>query len=222
MHQSKTYLLIFLLFNITILSHDHFVEIDQLQTFSYILRLKFPEHIKKIPFIKAYYKGKLLIFDQDFCILSESKMVSKFFLFITKAENAPLVKSNGNNIIYLERKKRKPYKFFSITLENKQWIVKEEDKDTSLKIPDTSIILLLNPAFIESINTQNFKHQGIIESAYLIFLPKIIINKKIKQEELIQDNELSILASCDLNTFHTPAKKHTKQEGNTLMSLRTS
>lgn len=219
MYRFKAYLIIIFLFNIKILAHDHFVEVDQLEAFSYILRLKFPKHIKQIPQIKGYYKGKQLNFDKDFCILSESKVVSKFFLFITKAENAPTIKSNGNNILYFSRQKNKPFKLFSITLENKLWIVKEE-KDISHKIPESSIIILLDPDFVESIKEEN--HLNVkMESTYLIYLPKIIINTKVKQIDLDRDSELALLSACDLNAFHSNIQTHKKHQGIVSISLRT-
>jgi hypothetical protein len=184
-------------------------------TYTYMLRIKFPPLLHKIPPICSYYKGKKLTFDQDFALISETKNGVNFSLFITQPEYAPKPKCDGNTIRYFERHAHKPGKFFHINrlpYGSQMWrVIEKKVEHIPLRLPDDTIILLLDPKFVSEI--KQIADSQLVSDLYqnnLIALPTIILKPDLNQEELTHTTELSLLAACDLNTFHMPTKEKTQ------------
>lgn len=195
---------------------------------SYIIRLEFPASVKKIPAVSGYYKGYKLEFDNDMCIIPESRCYNNFAIVVTNQVNH---KSDRNNIQYLERMENKPCRLFYITREydinnpeaTTSWSIEEEkEHNLPLRLPESAFVLLLNPKYIDTISydkQMKLKLNKVKDS--VIILPTIVISPTITEEELNKSSIYTLLASLDANAIHTQPKKAVKQERTVLISMNT-
>lgn len=193
----------------------------------YILRIDFPPQTDTIPPICGYYKGYKLEFDNELCILPESQMCDKFVLVITPQINH---KSDGSNIKYLERSEKQPCRLFYLTGEYNaptstltNWCIEEEKiKNVPLRLPDSALVLLMNPRHIDKViyskNRKNLNKK--IEQKTFTMLPTIVIKKQITQKELNSASIYTLLASLDANAVHVPIKRAVKNERGIVISMR--
>lgn len=202
---------------------------------SFIFNIEFPLTISNIPVINGYYKGERLKFDKDFCIINEEAKATSFTLIVTEQIK---LKSDGNNIKYLERIKNQPCKFFYINQVEKTdskaeetdivWKI-EEETDINLlptKLPDNSIVIVLDPTYIQGLKLQNGKNKNIQcnNKSILIKLPTLALKLKDTQDEedLLTAFDYASLATLDLNAIHAKTKESVKNNDTSIISMRTN
>ncbi|MCL4361654.1 hypothetical protein M1446_04860 [Candidatus Dependentiae bacterium] len=205
---------------------------DDKTALSFIFSLEFPIGLSNIPVINGYYKGEKLKFEKDFCIINEDTKITSFTLIVTEQIK---IKSDGNNIKYLEMVKEQPCKFFYITqVEQKEgetdiaWKV-EEEVDTKLlpsKLPDNSIVIVLDPSYVQGLKTQASKTKNIQcnNKSILIKLPTLALKIKENEEEedLLKAFDYAALATLELNAFHAKTKEEVKNKETSIISMRTN
>lgn len=192
---------------------------------SFLLNINFPKELSKTPSLYGYYKGCRLEFEKDFCIVPENNKCANFTIVITPKVN---YKTDGNNVQYLERIRDIPCKMFFTFQETKDsennlclWNIEELkiSETTSLKIPDNSILLLVEPKFVGNIS-ENIKKKKDFESA-LIDLPEInICLENSSKEELFTSFDHAALSAPDLNPIHAKIKKNIIHNQNSVISMR--
>lgn len=183
----------------------------------YLFTVKFPSNIKKMPVLCGYYKGKPLDFDKDFCIISQKEPVNQFTLVITDQISFP----HESNIKHLERIEGNPCNLYYITKKDDiTWCVEEQNiKDLPLKLPNDSIILLINPEYVEFIDNNI---RSVSNKKNIIDLPCVVIKSNISQQELLTASISSLLASLDVKSIHAQVEKALKQEGAVISELKVS
>ena len=188
---------------------------------SYILKINFPQTVKIIPDICSYFKGYKINFDRDLCVINQPTHINQFILVITPQVNH---KSEGNNIKYLERIENQPCRVFYLTNNvdntiNSNWSILEEDIDNlPLRLPDESLVILMNPNYLDSLKNKVDNENNI--NNIVINLPELIIKQTITQEELTTASIYALLASFDSNAIHTPVKKISKKEKDVIASVK--
>jgi len=145
--------------------------------FSYIINIGVEDiRLNNDEPIIGYYKGNKFIFDNFMAIINESQKKQYINLIFT-----PQIRYKRN---YIERVKDKDCKFFylkSIYKDNKfaGWQINEESDDLIPdKFPKNSLIILLDPKFIDKISYVKSK----INNEFIYQLPTIFIKKDLYYE----------------------------------------
>jgi len=185
------------------------------ETHTYVIRVKFPSSIVTIPPLCGYYKGEKLVFTDNQAVFTDTDSCSCFPLVITSELSH---KSDGGTILYLERKNSLACRLFYISRttqeysEKNQWTVEEEPiSELPLRLPENSIILLMNPDHILSLQSARISSKKTTFSDKVVQLPSVIIKKNISEEELKAASDNAILASMDINAIHTRITKATQE-----------
>lgn len=181
---------------------------------SYILKIDFPDFIKKIPNLCAYYKGYTINFNENICLIRQDSFINQIVLVITPEIKH---KSEGNNIKYLERVDNKPCRVFYIINRldknnNCNWYFEEESLDNlPLRLPEGSLVILMDPKYVDCLTTEGI--QEISKNSYgsLINLPKIAIKKDVKYENINTSMNYVWLASFDIRAIHTKLRTQIKK-----------
>lgn len=180
------------------------------EIFTYMFRIKFPYHIENAK-VCAYFKGYKLEFENDLALILQHKPITNLFVVITEQVNN---KKTANNIRYLERIKNKNCRFFYVTrkfdnIANEYcgWKIHEEDsKNIPIKIPEKSIVILLNPNFVSGLSYN--EADNFCDNKNLISLPTLKIKSNIKQKDLNKSCLNSCMNSFNTNTMHINNKKN--------------
>jgi hypothetical protein len=184
----------------------------------FIGSVQFPTSLEMVPDIRIYYAGKKVTAEVDnhakkvIYTIPELKQRAVFYLLIT-----PTIEfsSHENTVPYLKLNPHVPYKFYILELastvptnKNKKrdiaafrpeyaWNIKEIKLDiTGGRIPDETIIIQYNPAFIQT-----------IEGGNAIQLPKIVIRPDIvsmlgSEQKLHELSQKWFLAALHTDTIH--------------------
>lgn len=185
---------------------------------SYILRLRFPSHIK-VPTLCGFYKGYRLDFSSDICIIKEAHSCPSFSIVIAEDITTTL---DGTTIQSLEQIPSKKCRMFYITKNIKkdgsiEWDVEEESQENiPTVLPKAAIILLFNPDYIDKIDPSTGKNPTQEE---VFSLPLIEIKKDISQKELDQTSTASWCASVDIRGIHRATNVTKKKDALRLISL---
>jgi hypothetical protein len=201
----------------------------------FIGSIQFPTTLEMVPDIRIYYAGKKVMAEIDshakkvIYTIPEIKQRSVFYLLTT-----PTIEfySHDNTIPYLKLNPHVPYKFYILELvsaanKNKKrdayrpeyaWNIKEIKLDiTGGRIPDETIIVQYNPAFIQT-----------IEGGNAIQLPKIVIRPDIvsilgSEEKLHELSQKWFLAALHTDTIHESAQSPIKMspQPKTVLALTT-
>lgn len=187
----------------------------------------FPKTVKKIPQICLYQGGERFTSETDkdgkrACFtLPVDKSCTTFALLITDGLQ---YKSEKNTIQYLKINTKQPYKFYAMELikaprkqyrvpsEQKKpvtpdhWVITKEELGSDGRIPDDTIIVLLNSEYVDEVRAE----KGFE-------LPTIVIKNDVLaiagSETQLQDNAIGLLlSSLDLNPLHPIFKTHMRQE----------
>lgn len=185
---------------------------------SYILRLRFPSHIK-IPALCGFYKGYRLNFSSDLCIIKEALNCPSFSIVI--AEDIT-ISGDGHTIHCLEQIPSKKCRMFYLAKSIKkdgliEWEVEEESRENiPLVLPKAAIILLFDPDQIDKIDPVLQKkgpHEDVVS------LPLIEIKKDISQKELDDTCKASWCASVAMRGIHRATGVTKKNDALRLISL---
>jgi len=181
----------------------------------FVGNIVFPQNLKNIPHISLYQRGLKIQAEIDNSgkkiqfTISEEKKYKKFHFLIAQYIQP---KIENNTVKYLKIGIKQSYKLYKLELveiydpqksRNKKesnfyhWEIKEKKIGSQRIIPDDTLIIIFNPQYIEKIEGgSNFE------------LPKIFIKNDIlklagSEEKLCDEVNELLMASLDLNIFHT-------------------
>ncbi len=194
----------------------------------YPCTVEFPKTIKKVPELCIYHGGERFIGEIDTtgrraCFsLPIDRSCTHFTLLITQELQ---FESEDNTVQFLKIDAKQAYKFFTMQLrkgsrkryvssidtkqqaEPDQWIIRPSKVSPDGRIPDETIIVLLNADYVERVEgDQGFE------------LPTIYIKENVAEiagsEQLMHDKSVEmILSSLDYKPIHANTKVATRQEG---------
>jgi len=175
----------------------------------------FPQNVKNVPQIFLYQRGLKLQAETDNAskkiqfTITEEKKYNKFHFLITQYVHP---KIENNTVQCLQIGKKQDYKLYKLELveihdpqksstkkgsDFCHWEIKEKKIGPEKIIPDDTLIILFNPAYVEKVEGgNNFELRKICIKSDLL--------KLAGSEEKLHDevNEL-LMASLDLNILHT-------------------
>lgn len=196
---------------------------------TYLLKIKFPNHIIEVPKIIGCYKGYRLEFENNLCFIEQSYQGHHQFVLIITPEIEP--KLEGNNVKYLERKNDKPCRLFYLTGKYDQtfeknkinWQIEEENSENiPTRLPEDALVLLTNPRFVRGVKSiPNESMESMQDLDSLIILPEVILKNEITQKELNESSVYSLLASLDSNAICTPPIKKASNHIKTVVISKT-
>lgn len=219
-------------------SNYYFSPFQEKLNFSYSFSVKVPPAIiKNLPPVCAYYKGEKLNFESNFCIIYEDSKMASFTIVITPDITR---KAEDKNVYYLERKEDLPCVIYYVNQVEKvnspdfqnydiEWHIDKETntKNMPKRLPDNSIIILLDPEYIDDLKVKDLdqKNIEISGSSVIVSLPDLILKSKNNSLKAIQDAlDNALLASLDQKPFHRSSNDTLAQQAveNTVISKKTS
>jgi hypothetical protein len=194
----------------------------------YPCTVEFPKTLKKVPEICIYHGGERFIGEVDTtgrraCFnLPIEKSCTHFNLLVIEELQ---FESEKNTIQYLKIDTKQPYKYYTMELvrasrkryvpsdrknqesEPDRWIIRSGKVSPDGRIPDETIIVLLNANYVERVEGSNGFE-----------LPTIFIKENIVEiagsEQRLHDKSVEmILSSLDYNPIHVNTKIATRCEG---------
>jgi hypothetical protein len=183
--------------------------------------IQFPEKLKEIPSLRAYFAGKVIPAEVDQTAkkvsfsLSQERTSSFFCILITEASNIDFKTKDGNTIEHLKLKdSSQPYVCYTLELVSEylptdestpagtpkqmayKWIIKEIKLGGAGEIPDSCVILCYNPLYIDH-----------LEGGSTIELPKLVVKNNLLElmggSQAVQDHAAQLLLSAlDLDAIH--------------------
>jgi hypothetical protein len=184
----------------------------------YSLKAKLPTSLTNLKeSLPVYYKGHKIDLAQGWNKLPECSEPCTFSLLITEDVDFT---AKGNTVRFLKRKADQEYLWYDLTLnffdeikhENQEqstsaapakktysWEIEQrESADTPDRIPEHTIVLLTNPAFIASLQTET-----ALPGAIDIVLPTIIFKDDV-DPTAFKESSLNILMGpvLDLDAIH--------------------
>ena len=176
---------------------------------SLLLTIEFPTAIKEIPKLRVYHYSKhsANIVDTEVCsgalemTIHEDSSCSGFGVLVTEQLEPP----TKNNPTYISVDKGAPYKYYKINRASTagpnepQWIISEfSGIGTPSRIPENTVIVLVDPSLIEGLKPVTWKpHPGIVK------LPNLVISKTITQEQLTKSFQETRLSALNIDPIHT-------------------
>lgn len=173
----------------------------------FMCTIQFPEKLKEIPSLRAYFTGKVLPPEVDQTAkkvsfsLNQDRTSSFFCLLVTESSNIDFKTKDGNTIEHLKLKDpTQPYVCYTLELVNEQgaykWLIKEIKLGSNGEIPDSCIIMCYNPLYIDH-----------LEGGSAIELPKIVVKNNLLEliggSQAVQDHAAELLLSAlDLDAIH--------------------
>lgn len=207
MKQTKSLYISLILLSIALGSLTTATTTQTEQSNSYILTLQVPSYITDTAGIKGYYKGYQIDLTEQWALLPECGNPLTFSLLLT--DNVS-IKGKGNTIRYLERMDELPFKWYDLTLKFENiatgttysWNVEERDRTNApSRIPDTTIIILINPDFISSLSAS--EAQTMVNSSSNICMPTILFKEDIAPAEFKDSLVQTIMGTLNLDAIHT-------------------
>ena len=215
-----------------------FLPLAQAQTVPFIGSIEFPQTVRSIPTLCGYYKGTRFCIDTtqnevsntaSFKIEESKNCTQLSLLFATKVVPFALKMAPNkydNKILGLKVPSNSDYALYelnkmAICKEGKDcsysWEITQKKLPTDRSLPEKTIIILLNPEFVESIRSIRWKPEDNIA-----LLPVIAITETQGINDKLQKAAITLrLASMDLNAIHAPIKTQTKKDDLTLCIIRT-
>jgi hypothetical protein len=196
--------------------------------------VEFPRAVKKIPELCIYHKGERFVGEADTtghrtCFhLPIDRSCTTFTLLVTQGIQ---FESEQNTVQFLKIDPQQPYKLYSMQLvrtprrrsmdlqqqqqNSDQWIISSERVDVHGRIPDETIILLMDPRYIDR-----------VEGSSGFELPEIYIKENVLElagslQHLLDQSIELVVASLDYKPIHASLKAATRQEGEHLIIATT-
>lgn len=176
------------------------------QEIPYLLSIKNSQKNSTQPCFRLYYKGNIVHSDHDVFTFFAPKGTKQFDLFITTLQPphsttfSSWAIAKGAQYLHLQFTK-------TTTLtptKEKTWSVSKEKSDKGCAIDQNALVLLLDPAYIDSLEIVHFK-----QDADIIPLPSLQIKPHMSLE---QCSVKATLAAMDTDPFHQRAQREYKQE----------
>lgn len=194
--------------------------IEKNRKISYIISIKFPDKIKKLPTVYGFYKGKKLEFNNGICIFEEDKLANNFFVVITDKVNynkESLIKDNQSDckIFYIERKINKKQSESCY-----KWNITEQDCcNLPKRLPRNSLVILAPASKINLYNNKSIKlEDDSITNNNICYMPEIILNKNLTKSEINNIFDSILLKSIDINNVHEKTKTKVQEHGQCIIA----
>lgn len=185
----------------------------------YNMSVQYPVKILQRPSLVAFYKGGEYLLKEGAFEIYDARNCTEFHIIITANIKLP----HTPDITFLETSHDYPYKLFKLSRRSKTrevvgsqgpvqlevieyWDIQElVNNDPVIKIPDNSIIFLMNPAYIIKLASESWKPDDIF-----IKLPTLIFDETIDEKTLHEASTKMLFAALDLSVFHKKITKTVK------------
>ncbi len=165
---------------------------------------------KNFPKFRVCFEGKETMSDEDgfFSIPVEEDQLEKYTLVIAKTLRQDFDQHNNvNGLRLFADKSYKCYTFKKRGSFGGSWVQREKDlSKKQLIIPTNAIIVLVDPKYVDHLDTWN-----VNLASNFIKLPKIILKKEIKNKTTDRAAAKSLLTSLDSMVFHEEVREEVKQ-----------
>jgi hypothetical protein len=204
--------------------------LHSMQATPFIGSLKFPKNIDSVPTLCGYYKGTRFCLNcaeisqtnKISFIIDESKSCTQIYLLFT----SNIVPSGLHNKIYgLKIPTNVSYALYelnkiAVCKDNEEcsysWQIDEKTLSTNRIIPEKTIIILLQPEFIDSIQSIRWNPED-----HVVYLPSILISQKHGLSDKLEKAAVTLqLASMDLNAIHAPIETKIKRDDQTVCMIQ--
>ena len=194
------------------------------RSYSYVFKIKIPAGIELCESLCGFYKGKPIDFEKNWAVWFEDEEQFTFSLIITPEV---AFKTIGNNVRCVQRIKNQPFRWYDLTLsKNKNassvWTIKQLDKkEAPLKIPDHTIILLLQPDCVEKLvkPVGCINQTTSVDMACVVALPTVVLRANVTEEELQEACIQAQIASLELRAIHQKPSAHVRKEQLAIIAL---
>lgn len=195
----------------------------------YPCTIEFPKIVKKIPELCIYHGGERFVGEVDTtgrrsCFhLPIDRSCTSFTLLVTQDLQ---FESEKNTVQFLKIDPQQPYKYYSMQLirasrrrfpgsqqqqEPDQWIIRPSRLSPDGRIPDETIILLMNPSYIDRVEGSN----GF--ELPTLYIKDNVLDLAGSQQELLDQAVELVLSSLDYKPIHANLKTETRQDGEHLI-----
>jgi hypothetical protein len=184
---------------------------------TYVGSLCFPASITKKPDMVAYYKGYQVDIHGNVYEFKDNQYETDFYILFTLEKVIPHTTDSDdpNTVHHFKIPLSGQYKCFKISKQfghlcnspkknkpchywNTQQVTLQPNKqNTGLAVPENTLVVLANPAYIEGLEQNPWISQG---NSYK--LPCIIFKKTITQKQVDAMGTTSVLLSLDLKPFN--------------------
>lgn len=178
----------------------------------YVITIKNPFDYKKSFGWRIYFKGAIVPQEEGTFQFTGQKNPETFHIIVAhiKTPNSPI-------ITQLEVPDGIDYKHYLLqrkndlnNTENFRWMISESFGNKGFSIPEDALIVFLDPAYVEKLETTSWKKENNI-----IVLPTIRLTK----DPLLEEASIkSVLAALDTDPFHRKLKEQSRTEESTKMS----
>lgn len=207
----------------TMINH-HYIQPHhpQQSTVSYVLRLRFPPGLKKIPGLCGYYKGYRLNFNTDYCLVNEKSPSDTFTLVIADEVHR---RWHNNTTKDLKRVGKK-CRMFHITRKQDArgdgWDVEEEKPDNiPVILPKTSIVLIFDPDLVSGLKKDDGLMKIKTNGSVPLYLPIIEIAETLTEDKLNQVCAEACFAALDTRGIHCPISSCVKNDSSMIVAMST-
>ena len=199
---------IFILLSFSFFSNPMFSEAGGLILFS----LRFPKAIEKMPSIRVYHGGKIIVpkVENNFIwfAINVDSIFSPANLLVTEMLDAPKINLT-TNLCVPAKSRHCLYTFTCIfrtqMLEGEkkevaQWSIDKNESDSeSFEVDSATIVMMLDPSFIDSFyELDSLQFNGVIAK-----LPEIKINSSLTDSILEDSQNRMRLSSIDIDAIHS-------------------
>lgn len=167
----------------------------------YVLRIVPPVGRATLPGLRCYYKGSSYKLHELCCVMTGEAELGLLTIIITPCIEA-IYRENRPN--HWELDDTLPVRWFECKQVGKGgWVTEERSRDeVPSRIPESAIVLLTNPSFIEKIAAPSLE---VGASHSLNELPLIYFKRTLTKEQYDAGMTETFCALPDIETFHRPA-----------------
>jgi hypothetical protein len=172
-------------------------------------------NIKNAPEFRILFGGRQVISDDSgFYTFSVDRKLNEFNFLICKDIKQVFKKVNTVKGLVLKKNKDYKYYFFKKTEDGNRWILQEQELGN--KISKNTVIVLMNPKYVESVESWNIN----LDFKFMN-LPKIVLNDEISKARLSRGSAKSLLRSLDKTVFHEKVLTQVKNFPNKIKAIIT-
>ncbi len=194
----------------------------------YMGSIKFPFDIQDATSLCIYYNGNCIPVT-DAAYIFKERVQSTINILVHDPEHIPTpIATEDNNVVAFRLNQHTSYRFYELKkiagrqkelLPTFTWQIKEKriskdnPKSTSMPIPNNTLMIPLEPSYVERLENSSWK-----STSNLIKLPTIVI-KECDVKKLNNQLIKSCLACVNLKPFHVQQKKKEIKQDNLMVSM---
>ncbi len=179
--------------------------------------IRLPDASKKIPEFRILFAGKETLSNREgfFSVPVDDQDLEKYALVFCSTVNQTFDKKNTLKNIRIAPNTRYRYFSFKKNTWGNTWQQQEKRIDKRNRIiPNRSIIVLINPTYIDKIQPWN-----IDLPTNIVKLPTILLKESISTKKIARASAKSLLHSLDTTIFHEPIKEEVQQTPNPKVAI---